>query len=613
MFETQRVLIGAYSEGISGPGPGPEVYVTIAAAPPIVVDVASTVGGALQVVRAGSAAVACSVEWALGGTMLPSDYVAGQPLAGLLSFGVGVRSLTVNFAILAHPYGTPDKVLRLSLSNAIGCTISGPPAVDVPVLMPAFATFTANPDTATVALGNILIISPLVNDVYPPGTIITALTSPPQGSATIINSGTQIRYQPPAALPAAPVAFAYTLTAPAPDNRTRTASISVTVTASTGGGTAFDWTLNFPAAGSVTAGMCKVWRGGGTPPASSPGNIMIRVGGGAPISNLNTGGYEFKGPLVVMCETFQPVPSGLTASYSTQVKGRGEIASIKFASNAQSHVTWEGRDWPFYWFVNNYIDYAANDCSFGDIMKITQNGAQENVAFAFAGPKAAVFWQKIYILNGPHYVSLDQGGGFSGHSDGTQHMGGVPLLRVADCHLKMCGGQTFFQGREAEVCGFPRTTRWELWNTALVHQGKWNPAVQIGTGNSINRIPDFVMGYEGDATGFEVFDYSSGKYLATRFTTQCYVQGLFPNATTAEKLAYLNSPVGVGINANGDYTFATAVNGTHTYPLWAGSLRYLPPSATLPQTCNPAHAGHTLSFGGSDAEIIARFIQIIQA
>jgi hypothetical protein len=42
------------------------------------------------------------------------------------------------------------------------------------------------------------------------------------------------------------------------------------------------------------------------------------------------------------------------------------------------------------------------------------------------------------------------------------------------------------------------------------------------------------------------------------------------------------------------YQFSTAVKGNHTFPAYSGELEYLPPTGTLPETCDPSHVGTDL-------------------
>lgn len=382
--------------------------------------------------------------------------------------------------------------------------------------------------------------------------------------------------------------------------------IRVAVSAAVG---PYAWTLPFPRADAVTSANVYQWPVGDAMPTHNVGDIGVVIGNGAPISALNVGNYQVKGPLVITGFTFQPQEAGIYASYDSTVRGRAALSTVKFASDAKAHALWEGRDWPFLWFTNNYIDPALNDCCFFDVMKVYQAGYQSNdpVTHAFRGPKAAVFWQRNYFQNGPSYVSVTAGSADNrdGHSDLVQLMGGVPIIRVADCHLKMTSGQGFYQGKEAELCGFPRSTRWEFYNTAFTHEVKWNSRVVIPTtGTGLQRIPKWIMGDEG-AAGVEQFDYNLGQYVASYFGSQCYVQGLFTAAAAAEKKAYLQPTSDVGLDASNNYTFGTVAKGDHSYPIYTGSLKYLAPTDTLPTVCDPAQTGFAVQFNNKAAFIAA--------
>ncbi|MFZ1430732.1 MAG: hypothetical protein WAS21_28690, partial [Geminicoccaceae bacterium] len=377
-----------------------------------------------------------------------------------------------------------------------------------------------------------------------------------------------------------------------------------------------NWTIPFPNVGGIDKARVREWRNGDSAPSGyAVGDILLMLAEDDPIDKLDMN-FDLLGHFVCTGQRFEPRPvSTLYAPYDNTVKGCGVMAGVEFKATARSHALWEGRNWPIYFFHNNYIDWAANKCCFGDFMKVTQIGATANdSSYAFTGPKASVWWQKNYVANGPCYVSDNINAAFTppkteqqdGHADGIQVMGGVPILRVADCHIKMGGGQTFFLGKEAEICGFPRSTRWELWNTVLVHQAPWDSRIQVPTsGTGLARFPKFIMGYEGPATlqkpKHESTDYATGKYVATKFMSQCWVQTRWASLTTAEKKIFLGPTNGVDIDADGNFTFDTAIKTSHTYPIYAGLLKFLAAGATTPTVVDPAHTGPAAGFANKAA------------
>ena len=310
------------------------------------------------------------------------------------------------------------------------------------------------------------------------------------------------------------------------------------VRVSAGVSSAHQWTIPFPNAAGINTAKVKIWNYGSSVPDHDVGDVIVLLGNGANIEVINFPDVAnaLKGPCVVSGFTVLPRPSGsLAANYSASVKGRGPLMQPKFAPTARSHWTWNGSNEPFLWLSNIYIDPRVNSCDFFDIMKIYFYGSGPHDT----GPYLHIFMQKIYMNNGPCYVSTDSAGGQDGHADGVQCMSNI-VIRGADLHLQMQGGQMFFAGKMPESYGYPRNRRWELTNTLLIHQAKYNASVQVPTsGTSIGRIPKLIAGDEQNAgPGGENSDPPSGKYLATRFAN-CTVQTLFASPTLQEKKAYM--------------------------------------------------------------------------
>lgn len=374
-------------------------------------------------------------------------------------------------------------------------------------------------------------------------------------------------------------------------------------------GSSYAWTHSFPNAAQVDPTKIKLWIIGTPVPRHNVGDIILGIGpkraliGATPISG------SFKGPLVLTGLTLEPT-GNLAADYSTSaapVLGTTALIQPTFTSDARSHWTWEGVNWPFLFVSNTYVDYRANECSFGDFIRVQQSGHLPNASNgSFAGPKAIVILNKIYMRNGPHYVSNTVKSGSNGHSDGIQSLGGIPVYRAADCYFNWPGGQLFFSGREAADCGWPRSTRWDMRNVAMDHGQFWNKNVRS---HVLNTNAAFVKAYEAENGAFELYDYKNGKYMAINFSSQCYVRGRFSLSDAVNVRKYIGGSGGInGIDSNGNWKFNTLINGNHTYPAYAGRVRYLPPGARLPQTCNPDHTGCALAISS-----VAQFMNILRS
>lgn len=453
--------------------------------------------------------------------------------------------------------------------------------------------------TATYVAGGSVEIDVLANDSrVPAGTL--GITSPTTASGgAVVVAANKLRWTYPAGFAGDGVG---TYVADDGQGNTATANWKATITAVAA--SVFDWTLPFPNAAGIDTTKIKVWNYGSAVPSHDVGDIILLLGNGAAIETIDFPdvGNALKGPCVVSGFTILPRPSAsLTASYSTSVKGRAPLMQPKFAASARSHWNWGGSNEPFLWFTNIHLDPRVNACDFFDIMKVYFYGS----AAHDTGPYLHVFWQKVYMHNGPHYVSDDSNGGDNGHSDGIQCMGNV-VVHGADLHLKMCGGQMFFGGQMPEKYGYPRQRRWELTRTLLVHQAKWNTNVQVpATGTAIARLPKLIAGDEQHATATgENSDPASGKYLATRFT-DCTIQTLYAAPSLAEKKAYIGPKDGVDVNDSGQYAFSTEVWGDHTYPMWAGGLRLIGPAATPPAYVDTAHTGKDVGFSSKNAFLTA--------
>lgn len=429
---------------------------------------------------------------------------------------------------------------------------------------------------------------------------LVAVDAPAHGVATA--SGGVVRYTPVAGFVGKDW-FAYTL-----DNAGKRSRSTVSVQVASGLSSAYAWTHAFPNGAGVDASKVKLWNIGSAIPAHNVGDVILGVGPAEAIT-ANTLSGQFKGPLVLVGLTLKPTGT-LAADYSTAanpVLGTTALLRPNFTADARSHWTWEGRDWPFLFLANIYVDYQANGCSFGDFIRVQQVGHQSNAADgSLRGPKAIVIQNKIYMNKGPHYVSNTVDPDENGHSDGIQSLGGIPVYRAADSYFSWPGGQLYFSGREASDCGWPRTTRWDMRNVAMDHSAFWNTNVRS---HALNTNAQFIKAYEEQAGSFEIYDYDTGKYMAVYFGSQCYVRGRFALSDTANIRKYIGGPGGItGVDANGNWQFNGLVKGNHTYPAYAGPVRYLPPTAALPTTCDPGHTGSALRLTS-----VAQFMNIIRS
>ena len=429
---------------------------------------------------------------------------------------------------------------------------------------------------------------------------LVGVDAPAHGVATA--SGGVIRYTPMAGYVGKDW-FAYTL-----DNAGKRSRSTVSVQVSSGPSPAYAWTHAFPNGAGVDPSKVKLWSIGSAIPAHDVGDIVLGVGPAEAIT-ANTLAGQFKGPLVLVGLTLKPVGT-LAADYSTAtnpVLGTTALLRPNFTADARSHWTWEGRDWPFLFLANIYVDYQVNACSFGDFIRVQQIGHQTNAADgSLRGPKAIVIQNKIYMNKGPHYVSNTVNPAENGHSDGIQSLGGIPIYRAADSYFNWPGGQLYFSGREASDCGWPRTTRWDMRNVAMDHAAFWNNNVRS---HVLNTNPQFIKAYEEQADSFELYDYDSGKYMAVYFGSQCYVRGRFALSDTVNIKKYIGGPGGItGVDSNGNWQFNSLVKGNHTYPAYSGPVRYLPSSAAIPPTCDPNHTGSALRITS-----VAQFMNIIRS
>lgn len=651
MFETNRLLIAAYlsNHGISLET---SVYISGVEGAQISASATSVVTTSLLIRRTGSLAAVSSINWSLDGSMAAADYSDDQLLSDTLTFGIGVDRLTIPISIKAHTAGSVNKTIRLNLSSPVGCTISGSSTAVATVIMPALDGFSASNESVNVTKSNIIVIDAMANDTVPSGTVISLLgtPSPNVGSATITASGTRITYSAPSTVPASVVTLPYTLTAP--DGRTRTANVLITVQNAAVAGDERNYAFKFPNAAAVTPAMCKVWRHGSSIPTHSVGNILIYVAGDVEIQDeLDFNGFgAIKGPLAPFGLSMRP-RAWLRSDKHTDAqpfRGTRFIFKCNFDASARSHADWQDEDggptrnWPFLYMCNVDANYQTNNCGFGDFIRFGQNGAQENNTtspFAFNGPKSAIFMNKVRLIRGPHYSSGLIEAGMTvegkaidakenGHSDFIQSFSGVPVWRIADVQLDWISGQAFFSGREADDCGWPRTTRWKLKNVAMNHGDFWIDYAPHSGGLGLQ--PQFIKATEEQATSAtdttgENYDYPNGKYMAVNLES-CYIRGKYAKNIWSQQVGGTNTGVGAyirdaggitaGLDANQYFRFlATKPSGAsaNTFPAYSGTCKYLTQDQALPETCPSNHAGKALRLSGTDSEIISQFISIIQA
>lgn len=651
MFETNRVLIAAY---LSGHSASLDVTVYISGVEGAQISASSTdvATAALLVKRSGSPTDPCSVNWTLSGSMAAEDYSDDQLLSDTLTFPSGVSQRTIPISIKAHAIGTANKTIKLTLSSPAGCTISGSSTATATVIMPSYTDFSASNESVNVVKSNIIVIDAMANDTVPSGTVIYSLgnPSPNVGSATITNSGTRITYYAPGTVPASIVTLPYTLRAP--DGRTKSANVFITVKNAAVAGDERNYAWKFPNPGAVVSSKCKVWRHGSNVPSHSVGDILIYVADDVEIQDdFNMNGFgAIKGPLAPIGLSMRPRGwlRGTGHTVAQPFLGTRAIFKITFDPSAKSHAAWQDeaggpdRDWPFLYMCNVDINYQTNGCAFGDILRFGQGGYLENdrtSPFAFNGPKAALFMNKVRLIRGPHYSSdiLDAGttvdgkaisSSENGHSDFIQSFAGAPVWRISDVQLDWFMGQAFFSGREADDCGWPRTTRWRLKNVAMDHSDRWIDYAPHSGGLGLQ--PQFIKATEEQATGGsdnsgENYDYGTGKYMAVDMES-CYLRGKYAKTLWSQKVGTTNTGVGAyilgkggitsGLDANQYFRFlSTKPSGAvvNTFPAYTGTCRYLTPDQALPETCPSNHAGRSLRLAGTDADIISQFISIIQA
>lgn len=351
----------------------------------------------------------------------------------------------------------------------------------------------------------------------------------------------------------------------------------------------------FPGLGAIDPKRIKMW----DPtvpgrPAHDVGDIVCAI---APpeLDTAQTGGWEFDGPLLLPGLNVR-TRGRIAASYSTPerpVLGAAAVFGLRFSAAACSHWIWRGRNDPFVFVMNAYFDFANNadrlPCSFADMFKVARTGCKRNAIPGKAnGPKVHVFWERVRVWNGLHYIPDTVQPGLNGHSDGLQCMGGVEDVEVGNCYLQACGGQVFFLGREAELCGFNADSLWNFVNVTWDHRPPWNPYVQP---HALMRNLKAVQGYEGEPSGFERTDVGAGLYQAMRFTN-CNIRGPFAKTDQANVRQYLGPVGGVtGIAPDGSFQFLPARRGRNRSPMFQGSLRYYEASETLPTVCPPDTVG----------------------
>lgn len=333
-------------------------------------------------------------------------------------------------------------------------------------------------------------------------------------------------------------------------------------------------------------------------PDHEPGDLVVGIAPpvGSTLSKLPCVGWKFDGP--VWLPGFDLRPEGdLPANYSTDqqpVLGlRGAVGAIRFSDRARAHWKWERGASAFVQLANSYVDWKENaagrPCTFGDLLKVQFDGARPNDRPGRnRGPGVSVQMSRVRIIHGSGYVSDTVDPKQNGHSDGTQCMGGVDDLQAGDCYVQTVGGQFFFLGREASVCGYNSDTLWRLTRFTLDHTPPWNPALKPHVRNTHPRL---VEGYEGEPKGLERTSWPRGLYLATQFT-DCNIRGPWAKTDQKNIRQYLGPQAGVlGIGPDGLFRFDPRARGRHQRPMWAGTLRYFEPGETLPTLCPPANVG----------------------
>ncbi len=494
----------------------------------------------------------------------------------------------------------------------------------------ATAAAVAAPDSFTVIKDVSSDLAVLGND-SPTGVVLDAITVAPVHGTALVVSGGLIRYTPTTGY-LGDDSLTYRNRLPS-NNSTATALVSLQVQNVSA---AYAWPYPLPRADAVTASMVKLWTPGTAFPAGYvDGDILVIRAPATPITTENwITNVEFKGHVVVSGADLRPIGiwqgSGHTASSS--FKGITALMRPKFSSTARSHVPWEVEpglmvNWPVFMLCNSRINYQTNVCNFGDIIRGRVTGAQPNNASnELVGPKAVVLWNKVIVERGPHYASklldhptvldTDTTNDENGHSDGVQSLKGLVSYRAGDCQINWPAGQLFFSGQEGGGLGWPRTVRWKFKNVAVDHAAPWT-SNSTALGVSLLVQPQFVKAYEESATASgENYNYAAGQYMATIFESTCYMRGQWPKTQWSKAgtpktgvVNYFGGPGGIteGLSAAQMYRFLTSIPTGHTFPAYAGLLKYLEPAQVLPQTCDPAHAGvaHRVTS-------VAQFMSMIQ-
>ncbi len=224
-----RVLVGAWrGTGISYPSGAAVQFGQY----PTSVDVSetATVSVSYTIIRSIDLTSACSVEWALGGTLTSEYLVDGQALSGALNFAAGVENQVVTVQIAATAAGLPDKSLTIALSNADNCRIAGPTTVSTLAIMPrSGVTLVVRGDSYLVTQGTVDVLTVLDNDEPATGVTIASIGAVAQGSARRVQNSTAIEYTAPAD-GGFTGQFSFTYTAShAASGETATGTVSITV------------------------------------------------------------------------------------------------------------------------------------------------------------------------------------------------------------------------------------------------------------------------------------------------------------------------------------------------------------------------------------------------
>ncbi len=491
-------------------------------------------------------------------------------------------------AIATFEYTALNTVTDLSATGSVSIRVSGGTVVCVD-------------DTAEIAAGDPpLTITVLGNDTPADGIEIiskTALSSA-VGTLAIASDGLSLLYTPPATL-----ASAVSLTSDYTAQRIGGSSSDVgrlTINVRPGdtpGVDAYNWIYDIPELATFRSfiqanpSRLKIWNVPGDPPAHNPGDILLAIPTVSSITvgitaNKNTN--PLHGPVIMAGLTLRPRGT-LAASYSAAVLGLGQLFSLNWAADAVCpyEYTVDGNTvtWPWLIMANIDVNYQFNSCAFGDFVTITNAGRQSNdpTTKLIRGDRTVVYYNKINMTAGPHYVSSTTNPDQNGHSDGIQSKGGLGVFRAAECHFSWCGGQLFFYGRESGDLGFSRQTRWRANKVILDHTVPWHPSV---TGHGLNTHPMFFQSYENQAgANGENSDYATGKYLSKVFEgTKSIIRSSF-DVNSSQAGTFVGPGEGKTYNTStGLYTFSTDVMPTHQYPHYEGNnlLQYIKRSTALP-------------------------------